>query len=216
MRILLATRSGHKAGEIRNILAGVEGLELVNLLDAGIPEDPAEESIEAFETFEENARAKAEYFQELSGLPTIADDSGLEVDALDGAPGVYSKRFAPDQGLDGQPRDDENNRYLVERLEGVSDEARSARYVCVAVLARDAGEPRVFRGEAPGRILTGSRGQGGFGYDPLFLDLDLDRTFAEIPTEEKNARSHRAAAFNQLAEHLGTLHERAGRSLPHG
>jgi XTP/dITP diphosphohydrolase len=199
MRILLATRSRHKADEIRRILAGVEALELITLDEAGVPEAPEEETIEAFETFEENALAKARYFHERTGLATLADDSGIAVDALGGAPGVRSKRFAPARGLSGQARDDENNRYLLERLEGISPEDRTARYVCVAVLVEPGGTARVFRGEAPGIIVPGSRGDGGFGYDPFFYDLELGRTFAEITPEEKNARSHRGKAFRALA-----------------
>jgi XTP/dITP diphosphohydrolase len=203
MRILLATRSRHKAGEIRRILAGVGDLELVTLDEAGIPERPEEDAIEAFETFEENALAKARYFQERTGLATLADDSGIAVDALGGAPGVRSKRFAPDRGLSGQARDDENNRYLLERLAEVPQEDRTARYVCVAVLV-DAERPaRVFRGEAPGIIVPEARGEGGFGYDPFFFDPELGRTFAEISPAEKNARSHRGKAFSALAQALG-------------
>jgi XTP/dITP diphosphohydrolase len=203
MRILLATRSRHKAGEIRRILAGVGDLELVTLDEAGIPEHPGEDAIEAFDTFEENALAKARYFQERTGLATLADDSGIAVDALGGAPGVRSKRFAPDRGLSGQARDDENNRYLLERLAEVPQEDRTARYVCVAVLV-DAERPaRVFRGEAPGIIVPEARGEGGFGYDPFFFDPELGRTFAEISPAEKNARSHRGKAFSALAQALG-------------
>lgn len=202
MRLLLATRSPHKAREIRRILADVPELELLSLTDAGIPYDPTEEGIEVFESFRENAAAKAHYFRQLSHLPTVADDSGLAVDVLDGAPGVRSKRFAPDQGLEGQARDDANNRYLLERLEGVPAGERTARYVCVAVLDRGTDEPVSFRGEAPGRILAAPRGDGGFGYDPLFFDEELEKTFAEISRLEKNARSHRGRAFRALAEHL--------------
>ena len=203
MRILLATRSRHKAGEIRRILAGVGDLELVTLDEAGIPERPEEDAIEAFETFEENALAKARYFQERTGLATLADDSGIAVDALGGAPGVRSKRFAPDRGLSGQARDDENNRYLLERLAEVPQEDRTARYVCVAVLVEPERSARVFRGEAPGIIVPEARGEGGFGYDPFFFDPELGRTFAEISPEEKNARSHRGKAFSALAQALG-------------
>lgn len=204
MRILLATRSAHKAGEIRKILAGVEDLELVTLDEVGVPESPEEDRIEAFETFEENALAKARYFHRITGMATLADDSGIQVDALEGAPGVYSKRFAPDRGLEGQARDDENNRFLLERLDAFPDVARTARYVCVAVLVEaDAAPPRVFRGEAPGIILREARGDGGFGYDPFFFDPDLGKTLAEIAPEEKNERSHRGKAFRAFARDLG-------------
>lgn len=203
MRLLLATRSVHKAGEIRRILSPVPDLELVSLDEAGVPETPEEEGLEPHDTFEANARSKAAWFQARTGLPTVADDSGLEVDALEGAPGVRSKRFAPlPADVEGEARDRANNEHLLERLEGVPPGRRGARYVCVAVL--DAGEAhaRAFRGEAPGEILEAPRGTGGFGYDPLFHDPELGRTFAEIPPAEKNARSHRGRAFRALAEHL--------------
>ncbi|MDX1567488.1 MAG: non-canonical purine NTP pyrophosphatase, partial [Longimicrobiales bacterium] len=146
---------------------------------------------------------KARYFHDRSGLPTVADDSGLAVDALGGRPGVRSKRFAPDQGLDGEERDRANNRHLIRLLEDVPPEDRTARYVCVAALVEKAGaEPRYFRGEAPGLIVDEPRGTGGFGYDPHFFDPELQKTFAEIPPEEKNARSHRGRAFRALAAHL--------------
>jgi XTP/dITP diphosphohydrolase len=212
MKLLLATRSSHKAGEIREILANVPDLELLDLNDAGLPETPEEEGIEVFETFEDNALAKALHFKLLSGLPTLADDSGLSVDALEGAPGVHSKRFAPDRGLDGQERDDDNNRYLLERLAGVPKSERSARYVCVAVLlggpdlGLDLPDPLVIRGEAEGRILDTPLGDGGFGYDPLFFDPAIGKGFAELSPEGKNSRSHRGKAFRALAARLEESH----------
>lgn len=188
--------------EIRRILADVDDVRLLDLEQAGVAEDPAEEDLEPYETFEENARSKAEYFHARTGLPTVADDSGLEVDALDGAPGVRTKRFAPESGLEGQARDDANNRHLVERLAGVAPEDRGARYVCVAVLIDGEDEPVVVRGEAEGRIVDAARGDGGFGYDPHFYDPELGRTYAEITGAEKNARSHRGRAFRALADAL--------------
>ena len=212
MKVLLATRSAHKAGEIRQILSPVPDLELIDLNDAGLPETPEEDGIEVYETFEENATAKAVYFHRLSGIPTLADDSGLMVDALEGAPGVRSKRFAPDRGLEGQDRDDENNRYLLERLADVEQSERSARYVCVAVLvgggdlAADLPDPLVVRGEAEGRILDEPLGDGGFGYDPLFFDPAIGRGFAELTPDQKNLRSHRGKAFRNLAARLEGSH----------
>ncbi len=201
MQVVVATRSAHKMQEIREILGGVAGLEVLDLDEAGVAYSAAEDELEPFDTFEENARSKATYFFSLTGRPTVADDSGLEVDALDGAPGVRSKRFAPDRGLDGQARDDANNRYLIERLQGVPDGQRGARYVCAAVLVGlPAGREVVTRGEAEGRIVDTPRGEGGFGYDPHFRDVDLGRTFAEISEAEKNARSHRGRAFRALAD----------------
>lgn len=214
MDLLVATRSAHKMVEIRRILDEVPGLRVLDLNDVGIPPDEAEDALEPYETFEENARSKAAYFHRLSGLLTVADDSGIEIDALDGAPGVRSKRFAPDPEsgaapLEGQERDDANNAYVLERLRDRNQaEERGARYVCVAVLL-GADEPVVFRGEAPGRILTAPRGAGGFGYDPLFFDQELGCTFAEISREEKNLRSHRGKAFRAMAQ---TLREMSGQT----
>jgi len=202
MRLLVATRSAHKMREIRQILADVSGLTVLDLDEAGIPEDPAEDDLEVYDTFEENALAKARHFFGLAGIPTVADDSGIAVDALGGAPGVRSKRFAPDQGLDGQVRDDANNRHLVGQLADVPPAERTARYVCVAALVEDGAKPLFCRGEAPGVILDEPRGTGGFGYDPYVLDTDLGRTFAEMAPAEKNARSHRGAAFRALARAL--------------
>jgi XTP/dITP diphosphohydrolase len=205
MRLLVATRSAHKMAEIRQILADVPGLMVLDLDQAGIAPDPAEDDIEAFDTFEENALAKAKHFFGLAGMPTVADDSGISVDALGGAPGVRSKRFAPDTGLDGQERDDANNRYLVGKLEGVDPADRTARYVCVAALVDGDGEPILLRGEAPGVVLDEPRGGGGFGYDPFILDTELGITFAEMSPEQKNTRSHRGAAFAALADVLRGL-----------
>jgi len=202
MKLVVATRSRDKMREIRRILGSVPDLEVLDLDEAGVPSDPAENALEPYETFEENARSKALWFQERCGLPTVADDSGIEVDALAGAPGVRSKRFSPDQGLEGLPRDQANNAHLLRLLDGVPPERRTARYVCVAVLVEDGNPSLVCRGEAPGVILDAPRGAGGFGYDPLFYDPELDRTFAEIDRDAKNARSHRGRAFRALAERL--------------
>lgn len=201
MRLLVATRSVHKLGEIRAILADVPGVELVGLDDVGVEPSPAEDGLEPHDTFEANAESKARYFHALTGLPTVADDSGLAVDALGGRPGVRSKRFAPG-GLDGLARDRANNRHLVELLTEVAPEERTARYVCAVALVEGAGPVRTVRGECEGRILAEERGEGGFGYDPLFLVPDLERTFAEVSAAEKHARSHRGRAFRALAELL--------------
>lgn len=202
MELVVATRSAHKMREIRRILADVPDLVVLDLDQVGVTYDPVEEHLEPHDTFEANARSKAEYFHARTGKPTVADDSGLAVDALDGAPGVRSKRFAPDTGLGGQARDDANNRHLVSRLTGVPENRRTARYVCVAVMVADDRPEIVTRGEAEGRIVDEARGDGGFGYDPHFLDPELGRTFAEISEAEKNARSHRGRAFRALAERL--------------
>jgi XTP/dITP diphosphohydrolase len=202
MKLLLATRSAHKVAEIREILAGVPGLELLDLDQAGVVEGEAEVALEPHLSFEDNAISKARYFHSLTGLATVADDSGLEVDALGGAPGVLSKRFAPAVGTLGRERDLANNRYLISRLRGVPEHRRGARYVCVAALV-EAGRPAaLFRGEAPGRIVDEPRGSGGFGYDPHVVDPASGRTYAELAPEAKNARSHRGRAFSALASAL--------------
>lgn len=207
MRLLVATRSSGKMPEIRRILADVPDLEILSLEEAGIAYDPAEDHLEPHDTFQENALSKARYFQEKSGLPTVADDSGIAVDALGGAPGVRSKRFAPDAGVDGdglegQALDDANNRHLVARLRDVAPEDRTARYVCVAVLVEDGADPMAFRGEAPGVVIEEPRGSRGFGYDPHVYDPDLGKTFAEMTGGEKDTRSHRGHAFRALADAL--------------
>jgi XTP/dITP diphosphohydrolase len=202
MDLIVATRSTHKMREIRRLLSDVPDLRILDLDEAGIEYDEAEEDLEPFDTFEENARSKARYFHERSGLPTVADDSGLAVDALGGAPGVRSKRFSPGQSLGGLAQDEANNRYLLQCLAHQPGGQRGARYVCVAALMGVPGEPVIFRGEATGEILEVPRGKGGFGYDPLFLDPELGRTFAEIDADEKNARSHRGKAFRALARAL--------------
>jgi len=199
--LVLATRSRHKLLEIQAILASVRDVRIIDLESAGLVYDPAEEDLEPYDTFEANARSKALHFFQRSGRPTVADDSGLEVDALGGAPGVRTKRFSPATQLDGEALDQANLDYLIERLDGVDPALRTARYVCVAVLATGEGT-WTFRGEAPGLILGSRRGSEGFGYDPVFLDPELGRTFAEITQAEKNARSHRGKAFRALAEHL--------------
>ena len=188
--------------EIRRILTDVPHLCVLSPDEAGIGYDPAEEDLEPHDTFRDNAFAKARYFMAKSGIATVADDSGLEVDALGGAPGVRSKRFAPDAGLDGQARDDANNSHLVERLRGVDPPDRTARYVCVAVFAAPEHDAVVLEGEAAGLVLDERRGSGGFGYDPYIFDPKAGKTFAEMTSEEKDRRSHRGMAFRQLAELL--------------
>ena len=197
-RLLVATRSEHKLAEIRE-LAGVPDLELLSLLDIGLRPTPEEEEIECHDTFEANAEAKAEYFWELTGLPTLADDSGLCVDALDGGPGVRTKRFAPRKLATELGRDAANNRYLLERLDGVAPGERGAHYVCALAVA--AGDDRiVVRGQVDGRIALEERGSGGFGYDPLFYVPTHGCASAELDPAVKNAISHRAQALKQLLD----------------
>ena len=191
---LLATRSLGKLFELRPMFSAAE-FEVIDLDNAGIAEDASEETLEEFETFEENALAKAKYFRAKSGLVTIADDSGLEVQALGGAPGVRTKRWSGRADLEGRALDVANNDFLLNKLGTQSD--RRARYVCVAALVDGSGQ-RTFRGETEGEILTTPRGEGGFGYDPLFLSSDLGITFAEADRAAKEQTSHRGRAFSQL------------------
>jgi XTP/dITP diphosphohydrolase len=172
----------------------------MDLDEAGVTYSEEEEGLEPFDTFEQNARSKAVYYRTRTGLPTVADDSGLEVDALHGGPGVRTKRFAPVEGLEGAARDRANNAYLLEVLKGIPPERRSARYVCVAALAWDEEHIEDYRGEAGGRVLEAPRGGGGFGYDPLILDEETGKSFAELDPAEKNAKSHRGMAFRALGD----------------
>jgi XTP/dITP diphosphohydrolase len=197
--IVMATRSEGKLRELRSLFATYE-IAVVDLRDAGIAESPLEESLEAHATFEENALAKARHFHSVSGRPTVADDSGLVVMALDGRPGVLSKRWSGRTDLSGQALDDENNRLLVRSLQNAQD--RRASYVCAAAFVDDERE-FVCRGEVHGRILEAPRGNGGFGYDPYFFSTELGRTFAEVSGAEKAQVSHRGRAFRALVERLG-------------
>ncbi len=194
MKLLVATRSAGKQREARELLAPT-GVEVVFPPDLGLPEEPAESRLELGDTFEQNARAKAEYFAKRSGLPTVADDSGLEVFALGGEPGVRSKRWAGAEGRE-QDVDSANNAYLLRRLLGAPEPKRRARYRCVLVyVPRPGAIPQVFEGVATGRILEQPAGAGGFGYDPLFLSDDLGMSFGEAAPEEKHRVSHRGRAF---------------------
>ena len=196
--LLVATRNGAKLRELRPMLqqAGYEPLDLV---DAGIAPALAESGIEAFATFEANAMAKARYFHRLSGRPTIADDSGLEVDALGGAPGVHSKRWSGKSDLEGQPLDDANNARLLLALQPFA--SRTARYVCVAAFV--SGERELAsRGETVGEITLEARGDMGFGYDPYFLSHDLGATFGESSLEAKAIVSHRGRAMRALLREI--------------
>jgi XTP/dITP diphosphohydrolase len=201
--MLVATRSRHKLAELRALLT-LPGLELVSLDEAGI----ADEAVEDAATFRGNAVLKARFYAALSGLPTLADDSGLEVDALSGGPGVRTRRYAGEAATDA-----DNNAQLLRELDGVPAERRGARYRCVLAYV-DPGEvgPRggsrvvtrsVTRsGVFEGRIATGLRGNGGFGYDPLFepaTEPPGGRTVAQMSAAEKNRVSHRARAARRMA-----------------
>ncbi len=198
--LLLATRSHGKLRELRPLFASA-GITVIDLREAGVAERDDEAGVECFDTFEENALAKARYFRERTGMATFADDSGLEVLALHGAPGVRSKRWSGRDDLVGQALDDANNAALLAALAGTVD--RRARYVCAAAFVA-AERAVVVRGESTGRILDDARGVHGFGYDPLFLSDELGITFGEATRERKEAISHRGRAFHAL---IGALRD---------
>lgn len=183
-RLLIATNNPHKLAEYRDILAGLP-VELASLVDVGITADVPETGA----TFEENAVQKAIAYARLSGLPTLADDSGLVVDALDGKPGIHSARW----GGRETPYP-ERHRRLQRLLADVPWEQRTARFVCVIAIATLGGEVRTVEGVCEGLIAREPRGAGGFGYDPMFYVPEYDRTMAELPAEIKNRISHRGRA----------------------
>lgn len=192
--ILLATRSRGKLHELRPLFLEA-GLDVYDPHELAIDERPEEEELERFDTFEENARAKAEFFHRLTGMPTVADDSGLEVMSLEGRPGVRSKRWSGRTELQGRALDEANNEHLLRELVGVED--RTARYVCAAVY-RDAEREIVRVGEVRGRIVDAPLGTHGFGYDPYFVADEVGRTFGELTRSEKQGLSHRGRAVTSL------------------
>ncbi len=205
-RLLVATRSRHKLRELRELLALGEDVELLAPDDLGIDGEPDETGA----TFETNARIKARYYAARSGLLTLADDSGLEVDALDGGPGVRTRRYAGDDATDA-----DNNAKLLRELAGLPSEQRGGRYVCVLALALpDTAGPRgglrmiVRRGTCRGRIAVGEQGSGGFGYDPLFepeAESPGGRTLGQYSAAEKHAISHRSRAAARMAPVLRAI-----------
>ena len=197
-RVLLATRSHGKLRELHGILAEA-GFVGVTLDEYGIPYSSEEEGIECYDTFEDNALAKARYFHARTGLPTMADDSGLSVSALGGAPGVWSKRYSGRDDLTGQALDDANNEKLLSELKDASD--RSAKYSCAAAYVYKSRE-EVAMGETHGRIVDEPRGSEGFGYDPYFYSTELNQTFGEASIGEKQRVSHRGRAFRALGDAL--------------
>jgi XTP/dITP diphosphohydrolase len=190
VRILLATTNQSKIAELQEIMGNLD-CELIGLTEA----DSTQE-IEVASTFAENSLLKARHYHRVSGLPTIADDSGLEVEALGGAPGAYSARYAGPEASDA-----DRIAKLLDDMKAVPPDRRGARFVCAAALVWDQGE-KIFQGEVNGVILDAPRGSNGFGYDPVFLFEPLKKTFAELPQSEKKKVSHRGRAFGQLAAWL--------------
>ena len=208
-RVLVATSN---PGKIRDLVgaAAAHGIEIATLPGFASLPSVVEDGL----TFEANARKKAEHYSHSSdGELVIADDSGLEVDALQGAPGVRSARYAADEHSPdeetGNSDDEANNNRLLRELHEVPDEYRTGRFVCVIAVARNGHSLATFHGKAEGIILHARRGSGGFGYDPLFFFPQIRKTFAELTAEEKAQYSHRGAAFRQFlewADHLEELH----------
>ena len=202
-RLVLASDNPGKLREFRQMLAPL-AIEVVPQAELGIPE-----SDEPHGTFVENALAKARHASRRAGLPAFADDSGICVAALGGAPGVQSARYAGGPAGAREDQDARNNRKLIEALEGKSD--RRAHYYCVIVLVRHADdpEPLIAEGRWQGEVITAPRGSGGFGYDPHFQVPDLGRTAAELMPDEKNVISHRGLAMQRLVEMLNYAEYRA-------
>ncbi len=206
-RLVIATRSAHKLRELRELLA-LERTELVSLDELGVPGDPIEDG----RTFETNARIKARFAYAATGLPSLADDSGIEVDALGGGPGVRTRRYAGEDATD-----EDNNTKLLDALGELPPEARGARYVCVLALALPppdgagpTARPRILtaRGTCRGRIARAPKGTGGFGYDPIFEPASEPpggRTLGLWSPAEKHAISHRARAARRMAGRLAAL-----------
>lgn len=187
---ILASKNSHKAEEIRNIFG--DGFSIITQTEAGAGDI---EVIEDGTTFEENAAKKAETIMQATGKPCIADDSGLCVDFLGGAPGVLTARYAGEHATDA-----ENIGKLLTALDGVPTQDRTARFVCVIAVARPGEATQLYRGECEGRILTERHGENGFGYDPIFYTETYQKSLAEVSAEEKNAISHRSRALRAMAE----------------
>lgn len=198
MKAVLASKNLHKLEEISKIVENF-GFEVVLQSEAGVDIDVEETGT----TFEENSMLKARAVMLATGLPAIADDSGLMVDALDGAPGVYSARY----GGSHDRSDEERYRYLLSKLENVPDEQRTAKFVSVITLLYPDGSSVVARGECPGKILREPRGKNGFGYDPVFFVEEENCSMAELSPERKNQISHRARALFALSEQLSKERE---------
>ena len=191
MKLIVASNNAHKIAELNAILSRL-GMEVVSQREAGIQVEPEETGT----TFEENSYIKAKAVLDASGMAAVADDSGLMVEALDGAPGVYSARF----GGAACASDRDRLNYLLQKMEG--KENRAAKFVSVITLLTPDGRKLVARGECPGEILTEPHGENGFGYDPLFYYEPLKKSFAQLTPEEKNSVSHRRRALESLCDKL--------------
>lgn len=187
MKVILASKNQHKLTELSAILSQL-GFEIALESECGLDIDVEETGT----TFEENSFLKADAVMKASGLPVLADDSGLMVDALDGAPGVYSARYGH------KASDKERTAYLLENMKDVPEERRGAKFVCVITCLFPDGRKIVARGECPGVIARAPHGENGFGYDPVFYLPELGMTYAELPSEQKNAISHRARALQDF------------------
>lgn len=193
MKLILASNNAHKLEELRAILSTL-GMDVISQRDAGITVEPDENGA----TFEENSYIKAKSIMDVCGLPTIADDSGLMVDALGGAPGVHSARY----GGDRCKSDRERLELLLENLKDTPDAERGAKFVCVITMLTPDGGCVTARGECHGRILREPQGENGFGYDPVFFVPEKGCSFAQLPAGEKNRISHRANALKIFAEKI--------------
>ena len=197
MKAVLASKNPHKLAEIQAILNGL-GVEVVMESELGLDIDVDETGT----TFEENSRLKAEAVMRAANMPAVADDSGLMVDALDGAPGVYSARYGH------KSSDGERTAFLLENMKDVPDEKRTAKFVCVITCLWPDGRKIVARGECPGVITREVHGENGFGYEPVFYLPELGMTYAELPSEQKNAISHRARALQEFCRKYQQMQEK--------
>ena len=198
MKIVLASRNRKKIKELKALLSEfIPNIEILSLDDVGILGEIEENG----ETFAENALIKARVAAS-SGYIGVGDDSGLTVDVLDGAPGIYSARYSAMCGYEGEHNDEANNQVLLQKLEPYSDAERTGAFVCTIACVFPDGRELTVSGEAKGRILRAYAGEGGFGYDPLFYYEPLKKTFAELTPEEKNQISHRGAAIRAFAKKL--------------
>ena len=197
MKVILASKNPHKLTELSVILSQ-HGFEIALESEYGLDLDVDETGT----TFEENSLLKAEAVMKASGLPVLADDSGLMVDALDGAPGVYSARYGH------KSSDGERTAFLLENMKDVPDEKRTAKFVCVITCLWPDGRKIVARGECPGVITREVHGKNGFGYDPVFYLPELGMTYAELPSEQKNAISHRARALQDFCRKYQQMQEK--------